>query len=182
MWMAVQDLLLSCCATWAKKGHGLPAKLAKQKIANIPASSRVVLDQVVGGQFPLALVAFNHHVAVSAGKGAPVKFINMEPLLGIAHVVNLVRKAPHPNAAKLLIDFIWRRMAARQCCGRQGIFRRIRVCSRRSPNSIQRRPVSKVRIDSHKGLRRRHAGLYPDLQRIVQVTAVRHGVLLIPTG
>jgi ABC-type Fe3+ transport system substrate-binding protein len=88
------------------KGMDYLRKLSKQKIANVPASSRVVLDQVIGGQFPIALVAFNHHVALSVGKGAPVTFIKMVPLLGISHVVNLVRKAPHPNAGKLLIDFI----------------------------------------------------------------------------
>ncbi|MEQ1649007.1 MAG: substrate-binding domain-containing protein [Hyphomicrobiaceae bacterium] len=65
-----------------------------------------MLDQVIGGQYHLAVVAFTHHVAASAAKRAPVKFITMDPLLGMPHFVNLVRNAPHPNAAKLLIDFL----------------------------------------------------------------------------
>ena len=81
-------------------------KLSRQKIANIPAASRVVLDQVIAGQYPLALVTFNHHSALSAAKGAPVKFLKMEPLLGITTSVNLIKKAPHPNAGRLFIDFL----------------------------------------------------------------------------
>ena len=88
------------------KGMEYLRKLAKQKLANIPAASRVVLDQVIAGQYPLSLVVFNHHVAISAAKGAPANFINMEPLLGLTHVLNLVNKAPNPNAAKLLYDFV----------------------------------------------------------------------------
>lgn len=88
------------------KGMDYQRKLSKQKIANVPGSSRVVLDQVIGGQYHLAVVAFTHHVAASAAKRAPVKFITMDPLLGMPHFVNLVRNAPHPNAAKLLIDFL----------------------------------------------------------------------------
>ena len=89
-----------------EKGMDYLRKLSKQKIASVPGSSRVVLDQVISGQFPLAVVAFTHHVAASTAKGAPVKFLNMEPLLGMPHVINLVRNAPHPNAARLLIDFV----------------------------------------------------------------------------
>ena len=89
-----------------EKGMEYLRKLSKQKLANIPAASRVVLDQVIAGQYPLSLVVFNHHVAISAAKGAPVKFIDMEPLLGLVHTINHVSKAPHPNAAKLLIDFV----------------------------------------------------------------------------
>ncbi len=67
-----------------EKGMDYLRKLAKQKIANIPGSSRVVLDQVISGQYSLAVVSFTHHVAASAAKGAPVKFINLEPLIGMA--------------------------------------------------------------------------------------------------
>ena len=55
------------------KGMDYLRKLSKQKLANVPAASRVVLDQVIAGQYPLSLVVFNHHAAISAGKGAPVK-------------------------------------------------------------------------------------------------------------
>ena len=89
------------------KGMDYLRKLSKQKLANVPAASRVVLDQVIAGQYPLSLVVFNHHAAISVGKGAPTKFVEMEPLLGLTHVLNLVSKAPHPNAAKLLSDFIF---------------------------------------------------------------------------
>jgi ABC-type Fe3+ transport system substrate-binding protein len=89
-----------------EKGMDYLRKLSRQKIANVPAASRVVLDQVIGGQYTLALVTFNHHSTLSAAKGAPVKFLNMEPLMGITHSVSLVKNGPHPNAGRLFIDFL----------------------------------------------------------------------------
>lgn len=89
-----------------EKGMDYLRRLSRQKIANVPAASRVVLDQVIGGQYALALVTFNHHSALSAAKGAPAKFLKMEPLMGITHSVSMVKNGPHPNAGRLFIDFL----------------------------------------------------------------------------
>ncbi len=89
-----------------EKGMDYLRKLSKQNIANVPAASRVVLDQVISGQYPLALVIFNHHTVITAARGAPNKFLNMEPLMGLTHSANLVKKGPNPNAGRLLIDFL----------------------------------------------------------------------------
>lgn len=89
-----------------EKGMEYLRNLSRQKIANVPAASRVVLDQVIAGQYPLALVTFNHHSTISAAKGAPAKFLKMEPLMGITHSVSLLKNGPHPNAGRLLIDFL----------------------------------------------------------------------------
>jgi iron(III) transport system substrate-binding protein len=65
-----------------------------------------VLDQVIAGEYSLALQVFNHHTVISAKKGAPVDWIKMEPVTGTLSVISLHKNAPHPNAAKLLADFI----------------------------------------------------------------------------
>src|SRR6478736_2218390 len=57
-------------------------------------------------QYRLALQIFNHHTVISAKKGAPVDWIKMEPVTGTLSVISVHKNAPHPNAAKLLVDFI----------------------------------------------------------------------------
>jgi ABC-type Fe3+ transport system substrate-binding protein len=66
----------------------------------------VVIDRVIAGEFPLGLVCFNHHVAISAEKGAPVEWVKMEPVVSAASLLGKVKGGPNPNAGKLLIDYI----------------------------------------------------------------------------
>src|SRR5262245_30819054 len=54
--------------------------LSAQRIVNIEASSRAILDQVIGGEYPMGLMMFNHHAVISAGKGAPSDWLAMEPV------------------------------------------------------------------------------------------------------
>jgi ABC-type Fe3+ transport system substrate-binding protein len=81
-------------------------ELSQQRIANIGSAAREVLDQVIAGEYLLALQIFNHHTVISAKKGAPVDWIKMEPVTGTLSVISVHKNAPHPNAAKLLVDFI----------------------------------------------------------------------------
>jgi ABC-type Fe3+ transport system substrate-binding protein len=89
-----------------QKGMDYLRAFAKQKVVNVAASAREVLDQVIAGEYPLALQIFNHHAVISAKKGAPVDWIKLEPATGTLSTVSIHKNAPHPNAAKLLFDFI----------------------------------------------------------------------------
>jgi ABC-type Fe3+ transport system substrate-binding protein len=80
--------------------------LAQQRIVNVPAAQRVVLDQVIGGQYALALMTFNNHSVISANDGAPVRWLPIEPAVQLPNPGGLIRNAPHPNAAKLLLEYI----------------------------------------------------------------------------
>ena len=80
--------------------------LARQEVINVDATNRAILDQVIYGQYPMALSIFNHHAVLSAQKGAPVEWLKVEPISAPMHSVGLTRNAPHPNAGKLLIDFL----------------------------------------------------------------------------
>jgi ABC-type Fe3+ transport system substrate-binding protein len=77
--------------------------LAKQQIVSVDASSRAVLDQVITGEYAMALDIFNHHAVLSAAKGAPV---DLEPVAAPIQVASLLKDAPHPNAGKLLLEFL----------------------------------------------------------------------------
>jgi iron(III) transport system substrate-binding protein len=89
-----------------EKGMAFLRQLASQKPVNVPAAQRTVLDQVIAGEYPLALMTFNHHSAISGEQGAPVKWIPMEPVIGTMNLVGLMKDAPHPNAARLFLDFV----------------------------------------------------------------------------
>jgi iron(III) transport system substrate-binding protein len=89
-----------------KKGMDYLRKLAAQKVVSIPGSQRVVLDRVIAGEYPLGIMTFNHHDAISAAKGAPVTWIRMEPLVATNSTISVVKNAPHPNAARLFIEFV----------------------------------------------------------------------------
>jgi ABC-type Fe3+ transport system substrate-binding protein len=80
--------------------------LAQQNIVNIAISSRAILDQVIAGEYPMALMTFNNHSVISARKGAPSAWVKMQPLPVAFDAVALLKDAPHPNAGKLLIDFL----------------------------------------------------------------------------
>jgi iron(III) transport system substrate-binding protein len=80
--------------------------LAAQRIVNVEASSRAILDQVIAGEYPLGLMMFNNHTVISAQKGAPSDWIAMEPVPTAFDAVGVLKDAPHPNAARLLVDFL----------------------------------------------------------------------------
>ena len=88
------------------KGMAYLRQLAQQRIANIGGAAREVLDQVIAGEYAVALQIFNHHAVISAKKGAPVDWIKMEPATVTLSVVGIHKSAPHPNAGKLLVDFL----------------------------------------------------------------------------
>ncbi|MEA2993202.1 MAG: iron(III) transport system substrate-binding protein [Alphaproteobacteria bacterium] len=89
-----------------EKGMAYLRELSKQKIAGIGSSAREILDQVIAGEYSIALQIFNHHAVISAKKGAPSAWIPMEPATGVLSVISVHKNAPHPNAAKLLVDFL----------------------------------------------------------------------------
>jgi iron(III) transport system substrate-binding protein len=80
--------------------------LAKQNVVNVEASSRAVLDQVIAGEYAMNLMAFNHHTVISARKGAPSGWLKLEPAPVMLDAVGLIKDAPHPNAARLLLEFL----------------------------------------------------------------------------
>jgi iron(III) transport system substrate-binding protein len=89
-----------------ERGMDFLRALAKQRVINVEASSRAVLDQVIAGEYPLALMIFINHAVISARKGAPAAWLKIEPMPVALDAVSLLKDAPHPNAAKLLIDFL----------------------------------------------------------------------------
>jgi iron(III) transport system substrate-binding protein len=60
---------------------------------------------LAAGEFPLA-ISYTHTVEWSRSQGNSVDWVNLEPVVIKFDGIMLGSKAPHPNAAKLFIDFI----------------------------------------------------------------------------
>lgn len=88
-----------------EKGIAYLNKLKAQKLVNVPSNQRVVLDQVIAGEYPMAISVFNTHADISAAKGAPVKWLKLQPVTATLDTVMLL-KGPHRSAGKLFIDFV----------------------------------------------------------------------------
>ena len=89
------------------KGRDYLKALAKQNIAPLGVSARTVIDQVIAGEYSIGLQIFNHHTVISAQKGAPSAWIPMKPaVMSVLSVMSVINGAPHPNAGKLLTDFL----------------------------------------------------------------------------
>ena len=90
-----------------EKGRAYLKELAKQNIAPLGVSARTVVDQMIAGEYAIGLQIFNHHTVISAQKGAPSAWIPMKPaVLSVLSVMSVVNGGPHPNAGKLLTDFL----------------------------------------------------------------------------
>ena len=88
-----------------KKGMEFMQALAKQDIAI--RGGRSLVTQLLGaGEFDLQIVAYWYRPYLMKKQGAPIDWIGLEPAIVALHPISVVEKAPHPNAAKLFIDFV----------------------------------------------------------------------------
>ena len=88
-----------------KKGMEFMQALAKQNVAI--RGGRGMVTQLLGaGEYDLQIVAYWYRPHLMKQKGAPVDWIAMDPAIIATHPISIVDRAPHPNAAKLFIDFV----------------------------------------------------------------------------
>ncbi len=89
-----------------EKGKAYLRELAKQNIIGYEGSVRALLDNVVSGEYGFALTTVNFHAAISAAQGAPVKWFPIEPVAVSMTSGGVTKGGPHPNAARLFLDFV----------------------------------------------------------------------------
>ncbi len=89
-----------------EKGMDYLRRLSQQRIKSFGGSARAVVDQLIAGEYPLALQIFNHHAALSARKGAPSQWVKMEPAMVQMTLVTLTSGSKNPNAAQLFVEFM----------------------------------------------------------------------------
>jgi iron(III) transport system substrate-binding protein len=89
-----------------ERGMDYLRKLSRQNIKIVNTSARAILDQVIGGEYSMALQIFNHHAAISAAKGAPVDWLRLNPATVTPDLLALTSGSPHPNAGLLFVEFM----------------------------------------------------------------------------
>ncbi len=89
-----------------KAGMDYLTKLAAQDVVNNPTNQLQVMESVASGEHPLSLNAENFHVEVLKSQGAHVEWLKSIPWVTSFDAGFIVKGAPHPNAAKLFLDFL----------------------------------------------------------------------------
>ena len=88
-----------------ERGLAFLRKLNQQNIAPVGASTRAILDSVIGGEHALVLGVSAHNTQISRKAGAPVAWLPLDAAWATPHAIGATSGAPHPNAARLLVDF-----------------------------------------------------------------------------
>lgn len=66
----------------------------------------IITGLLAAGEFPLVLNTYIHNAEDAKRKGAPVDWVAQEPVFTKFQPIGVGAKAPHPNAAKLFVDFM----------------------------------------------------------------------------
>lgn len=88
-----------------EKGLAYMRKLAAQELRLHPGLS-LLTNLMASGEFPVALNTYLHTVEEIKRKGGPVDWVAQEPVFTKFQPIEISAKAPHPNAAKLFVDFM----------------------------------------------------------------------------
>jgi len=87
-----------------EKGLAYMRELAKQAGLR---NGRTILSQLVAaGEYKGALSAYSAQFEQMKTNGAPTDWVYLNPVFANIHPTGISAKAPHPNAAKLFIDFV----------------------------------------------------------------------------
>jgi iron(III) transport system substrate-binding protein len=66
----------------------------------------LLANLVISGEVPLALSTYVYKVAQLKGRGAPIDWITIPPVMARFEGAGVARRAPHPYAAMLYLDFM----------------------------------------------------------------------------
>ena len=87
------------------KGMEFFKRLAAQKPGFRIGSSQIA-DLVAAGEHPLGINTYSTNIEDLKAKGAPVEWVGLDPVVATLHPIAVSAGAPHPNAAKLFVDFV----------------------------------------------------------------------------
>jgi iron(III) transport system substrate-binding protein len=88
-----------------EKGLAFMRRLAQQQLQ--PRPGRTLLAQLVAaGEFKSSVSVYSQSYEVLKQTGAPVEWVPLDPVYASVHPTGINAKAPHPNAARLLMDFL----------------------------------------------------------------------------
>lgn len=80
-------------------------RLARQDVS-LRASTTLLTNLVAAGEIPIAIDLYADDVERTKKAGAPVDWMALDPLIVHTIAGGINKNAPHPNAAKLFMDFL----------------------------------------------------------------------------
>ena len=144
--------------------HGIDyvRKLGQQNIRVYNLTGRALANLMTAGEVMLSPTIYNSHVAASADKGAPLAWVAPGPVPVTDTGVAIARKAPHPHAAMLLLDFLMSREG-------QVLYQELGYDSARRDLAAPGAPVQKLYLTN----RANYIGDYESWMKVYQETFVR---------
>ena len=144
--------------------HGLDfvRKLGQQNIRVYNLTGRALANLMSSGEVVLSPTIYNSHVAASADKGAPLAWAAPGPVPVTDTGVAIARKAPHPHAAMLLIDFLMSKEG-------QILYQELGYDSARTDLTAPGAPVQKLYLTN----RANYIGEYESWMKVYQDIFVR---------
>jgi iron(III) transport system substrate-binding protein len=88
-----------------EKGLAYMRQLAAQDL-KLYVGQTLITNLLASGEFPLALNDYLHTVEDTKRKGAPIDWVAQDVVFTKFQPIEISVKPPHPNAAKLFVDFV----------------------------------------------------------------------------
>ena len=88
-----------------EKGLAYMKQLAAQDL-RLYVGQTLITNLLASGEFPLALNDYLHTVEDTKRKGAPIDWVAQDVVFTKFQPIEIGARPPHPNAAKLFVDFV----------------------------------------------------------------------------
>ncbi|HLH98218.1 MAG TPA: ABC transporter substrate-binding protein [Xanthobacteraceae bacterium] len=88
-----------------EKGLRLFHQIVAQNGISVRKGHTLLANFVGSGEVPLALTTYSYRVEQMKREGAPVELLYLPPVVALPTGAGVFKKAPHPSAALLLLDF-----------------------------------------------------------------------------
>jgi len=89
------------------QGEAFLTQVAKQQDVRIQqVSGKALLDLVASGEVAASPAIYRDHAQQASEKGAPVKWVPLEPVTTGPYAVSVINNLPHPHAGMLFADHL----------------------------------------------------------------------------
>ena len=72
---------------------------------NFREGHTLMAQLVAAGEHKIGISLYAPRIEDLKAKGAPIEWVRTDPVIGFLYLVGIAERAPHPNAAKLFLDF-----------------------------------------------------------------------------
>jgi iron(III) transport system substrate-binding protein len=88
------------------RGLALLRNIARVNGFSVRRGHVALNNLVISGEVPLALNVYQHTVQPAKAQGAPIEELRLPPVLAIPSAAAVMRRAPHPHAAVLFLEYL----------------------------------------------------------------------------